>query len=761
MARSRPPLLEGMHMHRRVGRSDSSRDEAARQPGDRDRHGVAGVDPDPRPAGGRGAPPTTGTSPVQDKRFRQMLDAAPDAMVVVDEQGIVVGLNREAERLLGWTDAELQGQPSRWLIPQRFQQVYDALGASGGEPPGTSPNRGPARIFARRRGGSEFPVEIHRRPLGVEDALSLVTIHDLTEWREVQESLFRQKEQALVTLASIADAVITTDVTGTITYMNPTAERLTGWRTTEALGQPLDTVLTLISDATWQPIENIPARCVREGRAVDFGDGAVLVRRDGTEMAIGDSAAPLYDRNGSTIGVVLVFHDVTERRRAARKLSHEATHDALTGLVGRKEFEERLARVLAEAAAGGAEHALGCLDLDRFKLVNDTCGHAAGDDVLRRIARLLNGRLRSRDTLARLGGDEFGVLLEYCSLAKAEEIAGALRGAIEAFRFVWGEQSFSLGVSIGLIPITAASGRTADILRAADDACYAAKEGGGNRVHVARPEATPEVRQQAESRRIMRLTQAVDEDRFQLYAQAIVPLAQEGPTRPRCEILLRLPDERGGVETAEAFLPQAERHRLMPAIDRWVVRRTAAVLGRWHRDHPEFELPLCSINLSLSSLDDSDLVPAVREYLEQQDLPPGALCFEISEAAALGKFAQLVRLISELRAAGCGVGLDNFGNSLASFAHLKALSVDYLKIGGHYVRSVADDPVYGTLVSAVNEIGRIMGIVTIAEEVESETVLEKLRGLGVGYAQGHAVASPAPFADWEGEVALPHVQRWG
>jgi len=523
----------------------------------------------------------------------------------------------------------------------------------------------------------------------------------------------------------------------------------------------VDTVLTLVSDATRQPMENIPARCLREGRAVDLTEGVLLVRRDGTEVPIGDSAAPLRDRHGTTIGVVLVFHDVTERRRAARKLSHEATHDALTGLVGRKEFEERLARVLAEAAAGVAEHVLCYLDLDRFKLVNDSCGHEAGDDLLRKIARLLGGRLRSRDTLARLGGDEFGVLLEYCSLTKAEEIAGKLARAIEEFPYVWGERSFSLGASIGVVAITAASGRPADVLRAADEACYAAKDAGGDRVHVARPEAVPGLQQQVQNRRIMRLTRAVDEGHFQLYAQPIVPLALERPARPRCEILLRLPDEHGRVESADTFLPQAERHRLMPAIDRWVVRQTAAVLGQWHRDHPEFELPLCSINLSASSLDDPDLIPAVRQYVTQHRLPPEALCFEIAEAAALGNFAQLVRLISEIRAMGCGVGLDNFGNSLASFTHLKALSVDYVKIGGHYVRGVADDPVYGTLVRTVNEIGRIMGIATIAEEVESETILQKLRGLGVGYAQGHAVAPPVPLVDRDGQLALPHVQRSG
>lgn len=702
------------------------------------------------------------TNPVQEKGFRTLLDAAPDAMVVVDQRGSVLAVNPEAARLFGWTEAELLGETLNRLVPARFQAVADSQYVTDRVAPGGAAPSAPVSLFARRRDGSEFPAEFNRSQLGPgNDVAVLVTIRDLTTWRRAQETLFREKEQAFVTLASIADAVVTTDVAGTITYLNPTAERLTGWRATEALGQPLGTVLALISEAARQPIESIPARCLHEGRAVDLADGVLLLRRDGTEVAIGDSAAPLRDRNGATIGVVLVFHDVTERRRTARKLSHDATHDALTGLVSRKEFERRLERALAEVAGGPAEHALCYLDLDRFKLVNDTCGHEAGDNLLRAIGRLLAGRLRGRDTIGRLGGDEFAILLDHCVSTKAEGIAGTLLQAIADFRFVWEERSFSLGASIGIVPITAASGRSADVLRAADEACYAAKHAGGNRVHLARLDAIPGVEQQLERRRITRLSRAVDEGHFHLYAQPIIPLAPQGPARPRCEILLRLPDEHGGVETADSFLPQAERYRLIPAIDRWVVRHTAALLGQWHQDHPECELPLCSINLSVSSLDDPDLVAAVRGYLTQHRLPPEALCFEIAEAAALGNFSQLVRLISEIRAVGCGVGLDDFGSGMTSFATLKALPVDYVKIGGHYVRGVAEDPVYGTLVSAVNQVGRILGIATIAAEVESDTVLQELRAMGVGYAQGHAVAPPAPLVNGAGDLALPCVPRSG
>src|SRR6267143_5134746 len=295
---------------------------------------------------------------------------------------------------------------------------------------------------------------------------------------------------AAVVLASMGDALITTDVAGTITYMNPTAERLTGWRTIEAQGQHVATVLRLVSDATREPIESIPERCVREGRAVDLDEGALLVRRDGTEVAVGDSAAPLRDRDGTRTGVVLVFHDVTERRRVASSLS-QATRDPLTGLVGRKGFEERLARVVERAPAGATDHVLCYLVMDRFKVVNDTCGREAGDELLRRIGTLIYGLLGGRDTLARLGGDEFGVLMECHSLTRAEEIAGKLRRAIEDFRYVWNEKSFSLSVSIGLIPVTAAKGGTAGVLRAAAAACYAAKSAGGNRVHLALLGAAP------------------------------------------------------------------------------------------------------------------------------------------------------------------------------------------------------------------------------------------------------------------------------
>ena len=681
--------------------------------------------------------------------FRELLDSAADAMLVVDERDEVVALNPEAERIFGFTEAELVDEPLHRLIPPRFRQLVRSPKLEGSHDPVT--------LFGLRRDGTEFPIEFNQSRIGTgRDALTLITVRDLTRWRRIQEALYREKEQAFVTLSSIADGIITTDRAGTITYMNPTAERLSGWRTTEALGQPLSTVLPLVSETTRQPIEDIPMRCLREDRTVDLIGDVVLVRRDGTEVPVGDSAAPLRDRNGATIGVVMVFHDVTERRRTIHTLTHEASHDSLTGLINRLEFERCVGQARAQAELGEV-HALCYLDLDGFKLINDTAGHEAGDELLKAISRLAHDRIRSRDTVARLGGDEFGVLLEHCELAKAVEIATDLQQAIADLDFTWQGEAFPVGASVGVVPITETSGRTADLLRAADAACYAAKEAGGSQVQVGR-EVANGTAHVAENRRVQRLTRALEEGGFELLVQPLMFLGSDTRPVPRCEILLRLPDERGGVEMPEAFLPHAARYRLLPAIDRWVVKQTIARLAAWSHDHPECEIPICSINLSVSSLGDRDLVPAVQEYLAEYRLPAEALNFEIGEAA-LGNFAQLVRLISELRTAGCGVGLEEFGSGLSSFAHLKAVLVDYVKIGGHYVRSVAGDPVYRTLVGAVNEVGRHMGITVMADEVDDEDTLERLRELGVAYAQGNAVAPSVPLIRLDGTVDLPCMER--
>lgn len=692
--------------------------------------------------------------------FRELLDAAPDAMVVIDRYGRVSALNLEAERFLGWTEKELLGAPMSRLIPARFHPLLSSDVDTGHASHASSTKGWTVSCFARRRDETEFPVELSRRPLGpAGDEQSLVTLRDLTQWRRAQEARSRNNDQARATLESIGDAVITTDAACIITYLNPVAESVTGWDAEEAVGQSLDAVLPLISEATRQPVPNTAARCLAEERSVDLEDGVLLLRRDGTEVPIGDSAAPVRDLTGVVVGVVLVIQNESEKRRVGHRLSYEATHDALTGLVNRREFERRLTRVVVGVTDTLSEHALLCFDLDRFKVVNDTCGHDAGDDLLRSLSALLGHNMRKRDTLARLGGDEFGVLLENCPLVEAERIAESLRVEIERFRFEWGGQVFSVGASIGLIPVTAESGGLATVLRAADAACYTAKDGGGNRVHLERPGRGSAGVSQAMARRITRLARAVDEGHFQLYAQPIVPLQPEQSGRHRFEILLRLPDGRGRLQAAADFLPQAERYNLMPAIDRWVVRETIALLGQWHREHPDAGLPVCSINLSASVLADEGFVTFLQQELSKYAIPSETLCFEIAESAALGNLARTLRFLTEIRSAGCSVALEDFGSGVTSFTYLKTLPVDFVKIGGHFVRGVVEDPVYGSIVGAVNQIGQSMGISTIAKQVGSGPVLRKLRALGIEYAQGRALTPPMPLTDSDGRVTMQGLQR--
>jgi len=696
--------------------------------------------------------------------WRDLIDAGRDAMLIVNRDANVLAENREARRLFGWDATEWVGTPMARCVPSRFQRVLDLWPEEASDTTATpaSRNRAPVTLLARRRDGTEFPAEIARAEIGLgPDKLELVTIRDLTSWRRAQDSLLREKEHALTTLDSIGDAVMTTDMTGRITYMNPVAERLTGWRNTHAIGEPIDIVLNLISDTNRQPLESPVVRCLREARSIDMPEGVLLLRRDGTEVAIGDSAAPILDRNGLTTGVVLVYHDVSERRRTSRRLSHDATHDSLTALTNRAEFERQLSRVLRHASDHPNElvtHVLCFFDLDRFKAVNDTSGHEAGDALLKSIAALFGARMRKRDTLARIGGDEFGALLEDCAIGEAEEIAESLRMAVQELRFQWGEKDFTLGVSIGLVPITTGDVQLTAALRSADAACYAAKERGGNQVYVGAIAPMAGMVGRLQGRGAERLSDALANDRFVLLGQAIVPLHPEVPPRPRCEILLRLPGERGGLETPEAFAAEADRSRLHPAIDQWVIRRTVMQLSRWRRAYPSGELPLCSISLSLASIADATLMPMIRACLLEHEMPAQLLGFEVGEDAAYGSLSETVRLIADLRTLGCSVTIKDFGSSLSAFTHLKALSVDYIKISGHYVRGIPEDLVYRTIVQAVSQLGAAMGIATIAEGVDSLEVLGKLRGMGVLHAQGDAVSPIQPLEDLDGEVSMPQIQ---
>ncbi|HET6628239.1 MAG TPA: EAL domain-containing protein [Woeseiaceae bacterium] len=562
---------------------------------------------------------------------------------------------------------------------------------------------------------------------------------DITERKLYEEALFREKESAQITLRSIGDGVITTDANCNVEYINPVAEELTGWKVDDASGRPVDEIFRGFHEETCEPLENPLSVSIRRSRSIKSVRPTLLIRRDGNELYIESCASPIRDGKGDITGGVLVFHDVSESRELNRRLSYHASHDILTGLVNRREFENRLERALKSARAKETSYALLYLDLDQFKIVNDSCGHSAGDHLLGQLGALLKSKIRWRDTLARLGGDEFGVLLESCSLEEAMQTAETLRIAIGDFKFMWDDRSFRLGVSIGVVPITADNEDVAALLSAADSACAQAKESGRNRIHSFLENDIDLMRRRREMQWAARINNALEEDRFELFRQTIQPL-QRADDGAHYEILLRMRDEGGGIVAPALFIEAAERYGLTPSIDRWVIRSAFQWLVS-EADERE-RLSLCSINLSGQSLGDEKFLPFVIDQFQMSGLDASRICFEITETAAIASYSQANRFINALKELGCKFALDDFGTGLSSFGYLKHFPVDFLKIDGSFVKEILHDPIDREMVRSINEIGHLTGKQTIAEFAENEEIITMLRGMGIDYAQGYGVSEP-------------------
>ena len=562
---------------------------------------------------------------------------------------------------------------------------------------------------------------------------------DITERKLYEDALFREKESAQITLQSIGDGVITTDADCNVEYVNPVAEDLTGWKVDDASGRPIDEIFRAFHEETCEPLENPLGVAIRRDRAIKSVRPTLLIRRDGNELYIESTASPIRDGKSNVTGGVLVFHDVSESRELNRRLSYHASHDILTGLVNRREFENRLERALKSAKARETSYALLYLDLDQFKIVNDSCGHQAGDALLGQLGALLKSKIRWRDTLARLGGDEFGVLLESCSLEEAMQTAEGLRMAIGDYKFQWDERTFRLGASIGVVPITADNEDVAAMLSAADSACGAAKEAGRNRIHSFQENDIDLMRRRREMQWAARINNALEENRFELFRQTIQPLQTE-EEGAHYEILLRMRDENGGIISPGLFIEAAERYSITPNIDRWVIRSAF----RWlvsEADERE-RLALCSINLSGQSLGDEKFLPFVIDQFQMSGLDATKICFEITETAAIASYSQANRFINALKELGCKFALDDFGTGLSSFGYLKHFPVDFLKIDGSFVKEILHDPIDREMVRSINEIGHLTGKQTIAEFAENEEIITMLRGMGVDYAQGYGVSEP-------------------
>jgi|JFJP01.1.fsa_nt_gi PAS domain S-box/diguanylate cyclase (GGDEF) domain len=618
------------------------------------------------------------------------------------------------------------------------------------------------QTFNKVQGLAAGGVDYIAKPFQVEELLARVETHltiqrlqkslqeqnlrllkEIEEHQRLETALFAEKELAQVTLQSIGDAVITTDAQGNIRYFNPVAERITGWKAEEAEGMPLSTVFLIVNEVTREPADNPINKALLEAQIVGLANHTILIARDGTEYGIEDSAAPIRDRQGEIIGAVIVFHDVTESRYLTRQLSWEASHDALTGLINRRRFEQHLVEAIASVQKSNQQHALCYLDLDQFKVVNDTAGHVAGDELLRQITALLQKGVRANDMLARLGGDEFGLLLTQCPLSQAAKIAESLKDLVHQFRFIWNSKTFIIGVSIGVVAIDQTGQDLMEVLGSADAACYAAKAKGRNCVHIYRLDDGELIKQRGERQLVSQISRALETNHFCLYYQKIVSITSK-PLVEHYEILLRMLDENGELVSPNDFIPAAERYGLITDIDCWVIETFFSNYKKLSGQQVLSE-GLYTINLSGASICNNRFMSFLIEQFPRYKVPPQTICFEITETAAIANFDQARHFISALKKIGCRFALDDFGSGLSSFAYLMNLPVDYLKIDGVFVKNISHNLISQAIVEGFNRIAHALNIETVAEFVEDETILEKLREIGVDYAQGYGIARPVPI----------------
>jgi diguanylate cyclase (GGDEF)-like protein/PAS domain S-box-containing protein len=678
----------------------------------------------------------------------------------------LVALRINGERMLAESLATRPLSAQLWMIPGgSAAPISLATTTSADEPAG----RWAATVFTRSAeigtGGQRFKLDLQRTVswhdlnylpvvavlitgLLMTALLVLATRRAVRRTRQLEQKnieieqlvaektseLALEKERAQVTLASIGDAVITTDAAGRVEYLNTVAETLTGWTRAEARGRELAQVFQT------RQAEFPESATGSKDIAVH---GCLLVNRAQQEIAIDQSVAPISGRDGEMLGSVLVFRDVSQQRQHAREMTYQATHDALTGLYNRRAFEERLGQLLTRAKMDQSQHVLLYLDLDQFKIVNDACGHPAGDQLLRQLAAVLQNEVRQKDVLARLGGDELGILLTDCPETAGLGIANKILRSVSDFRFAWKERIFTISASIGLVPFGSESESAASILSAADAACYTAKDKGRNRVLVYQLDDIELNQRHSQMQWVTRLKHALEEDRFVLYSQPIVAIGHGTSSGLQHEVLLRLREDDGAIVPPGAFIPAAERYGMMPAIDRWVVRNTLQWLAA-HRADPGLAESY-GINLSGQSMSDAGFLEFVLQEIERSGVAPGRVSFEITETAAVAALDRATQFIQALKDKGCHFLLDDFGSGWSSFAYLKNLPVDFLKIDGSLVRDMDQDALDEAMVRAINEISHVLGIATIAEFVESEAILEKLKAMGVDYAQGYAISRPAPI----------------
>ena len=675
------------------------------------------------------------------KLFTALGDRIHEAVLVHGD--VILYCNRQFAGFVGIDRAELIGRRLADLVPPEYAELVseNIQRRLAGE---NAAERYEIDMVGLQ--GQVTRLEIASTPIEYEDSSALlitgVEILPTMTGQALRVPAERSEPQALA-LSSLSEAVIATDKDGRIDYMNPAAEQLTGSTADAAAGKLLEEIVSLVDETDRRLLSDPVHQALTTGAAVNLSRRALMLSRaNGSERSIELSASPMRNSARELIGAVVILHDVTELRGLTRQMSYQATHDALTGLVNRREFERRLEEAIESGHRGDGQHVLAYLDLDRFKLVNDTSGHLAGDGMLREVAKLLRDAVRDSDTVGRLGGDEFGILLVGCPLEKARQIADDVCRAVGDHRFVWRDKIYNIGASIGLVEISRESGTLEEMLVAADTACYVAKKQGSGRVVVysARDEAL--ARHTGEIQWLQRLQSALKENRFHLYQQVIVP-AQGEDGGPAMEVLVRLQDESGQDLPPAEFMRAAERYRLMGLVDRWVVQTTLSALGRGAISvAPEHSV---AINISGQTLGDVQFLEFVVECLDSTGVTPGQVCFEIAESAVIANLDHARRFVGVLHGMGCQFALDDFGSGVGSFSNLKTLPLDYLKIDGSFIRNLERDSVNQAMVTAMIKLARTLNFKVIAEQVEDSAAEEAARRMGVDYLQGYAISRPQPL----------------
>ena len=572
----------------------------------------------------------------------------------------------------------------------------------------------------------------------------LITVRITRRVSLIESSLFMEKQLAKTTLESIGDAVLTTDDSGKITAINKVASCITDYSEEESIGQEVTSIFKIYNESDqFQKHQIDPVIKVLSDRtSITSGQELFLLSKNNKENSIEFNISPILDSNGYLYGSVVVFRDVTEMRTLSTKLSYQASHDTLTGLVNRREFEKCINNALNSACNQNKVHVLCFMDLDQLKVINDTAGHKAGDEMLKQIANKLPPVLRGSDVLARIGGDEFGVLLESCDLTSAMVLAEKFRVTINEERFFWNNNSYDISISIGLVLIDADSGDLSDVLGAADAACMLAKENGRNRIEQFTADSEVLIKRRNETRKMQDITRAIEQDRFVLYCQEIKPIDNKVNNVPFYEILVRMKNDEGEIIPPMSFIPAGERYNLMPDLDKHVIKKVFELYPKLSEIQPRL-----SINISGQSIGDESFLDYVCDVIELSSVPHSLICFEITETAAIANMSTAIMFVERLREHGCKFALDDFGSGLSSFGYLKKLKVDYLKIDGSFVRDIVHDSIDLAFVESIHRIGEMMKIITIAEYVENQNILDKLLEVGINYAQGYYIDKPIPIED--------------